>query len=170
MSEKFAIVTGTSSGLGKAMAELLLEKNYTVFGGSRSGSTIDHDNFFDISLDVTSEESVEEFYGLVKDTTDEVQLLVNNAGICQMSSIEDTKLKDFEGQLKTNLVGPFLMLKNFSELIVEGESHVINILSTAAKHAYPNVSAYNASKFGFLGMIEAIKKEWSSKVRGTPTR
>jgi NAD(P)-dependent dehydrogenase (short-subunit alcohol dehydrogenase family) len=160
MSEKFAIITGVSSGLGQATAELLLEKDYIVFGGSRTGSDIDDENFFDIKLDVSDENSVEDFYAVIAESTNQVDLLINNAGICFMAPIGETDSEMFLDHLQTNLYGPFLMLKKFEDFIIQGESHIINILSTAAKWGYPNVSAYNASKFGFDGFLKALKLEW----------
>jgi NAD(P)-dependent dehydrogenase (short-subunit alcohol dehydrogenase family) len=158
--QKCAIVTGSSSGLGLAMTASLLEMGYTVFGGSRSGTEIEHDQFYDVELDVTSEESVIEFYETIKDFTDGIHLLINNAGICEMSSIEEMSSDQFQDSLLTNTVGLFHIFKYFTPFIVKKETHVVSILSTAAQYGYPNVSAYNASKFGAQGFLQSIKKEW----------
>lgn len=158
--QKCAIVTGSSSGLGLAMTSSLLEMGYTVFGGSRSGTEIEHDQFYDVELDVTSEESVIEFYETIKDFTDGIHLLVNNAGICEMSSIQEMSSDQFQDSLLTNTVGLFHIFKYFEPFVVKKETHVVSILSTAAQYGYPNVSAYNASKFGAQGFLQSIKKEW----------
>jgi NAD(P)-dependent dehydrogenase (short-subunit alcohol dehydrogenase family) len=138
----------------------LLFSGYTVFGGSRSGTDIEHDKFYDVELDISSEESVEEFFETVREFTDKIHLFVNNAGICEMSPVSDTSTEVFELHLATNTLGPFLLFRNLESLIVKGETHIISILSTAAHYGYPNVAAYNASKFGQLGLIESLKKEW----------
>ncbi len=158
--QKCAIVTGSSSGLGLAMTTSLLDMGYTVFGGSRSGTDIEHDQFYDVELDVSSEESVIEFYETIKDFTDGIHLLINNAGIYEMSSLSEMSSDQFQDSLLTNTVGVFHILKYFTPFIVKRESHVLSILSTAAHYGYPNVSAYNASKFGTLGLLQSIKKEW----------
>lgn len=166
--ERFAIVTGSSSGLGLEITKFLLSNGYTVFGGSRSGTEIEHDNFFDVELDIASEEAVEEFYETVREYTDKVHLVVNNAGICDFTSVADTTSEAFEQHLATNTLGPFLLFKGLESFIIPEQTHIISILSTAAHYGYPNVSAYNASKFGQLGLIESLKKEWKShKVRFT---
>lgn len=166
--DRFAIVTGSSSGLGLEITKSLLFSGYTVFGGSRSGTDIEHDKFYDVELDITSEESVEEFFETVREYSDKIHLFVNNAGICEMGPVAETSTESFELHLATNTIGPFLLLKNLESLIVKGETHVISILSTAAQYGYPNVSAYNASKFGQLGLIESLKKEWKEhKLRFT---
>ena len=166
--EKCAIVTGSSSGLGLEITQSLLYSGYTVFGGSRSGTDLEHENFYDVELDISSAESVEEFYETVREFTAEVHLVVNNAGICDMASVGAMSVEQFEEHLAINTVGPFLLFKGLETFLVKNETHIVSILSTAAHYGYPNVSAYNASKFGQLGLIESLKKEWKDhKVRFT---
>jgi len=166
--EKCAVVTGSSSGLGLEITKSLLNFGYTVFGGSRSGTELEHDNFYDVELDITSSESVEEFFETIREFTDKVHLLISNAGICEMSPVVDTEIESFEEHLATNTIGPFLIFKNLESFLVPGDAHIISILSTAAHYGYPNVAAYNASKFGQLGLLESLKKEWKDqKVRFT---
>jgi 3-oxoacyl-[acyl-carrier protein] reductase len=166
--EKCAIVTGSSSGLGLEISKSLIFAGYTVFGGSRSGTDLEHDNFYDVELDVTSDESVDEFYETVREFTDEIHLVINNAGICEMSPVAQTSTEVFEQHLATNTLGPFLLFQGLESFLVPNETHIISILSTAAHFGYPNVGAYNASKFGQLGLIESLKKEWKDhKLRFT---
>jgi len=166
--EKCALITGSSSGLGLEISKYLLGNNYTVFGGSRSGTPIDHEKFYDVELDITSEESVEEFFETIREFTPHLHLVISNAGICEMGSVADMSLESFEEHLATNTIGPFLLFKHLESFLIKSETHIISILSTAAHYGYPNVSAYNASKFGQLGLIESLKKEWKEyKVRFT---
>jgi NAD(P)-dependent dehydrogenase (short-subunit alcohol dehydrogenase family) len=166
--EKCALVTGSSSGLGLEITKSLIESGYTVFGGSRSGTEFEHENFYDVELDITSEESVEEFFETIREYTSKLHLIVNNAGICEMSPLSETTLEQFESHLATNTIGPFLLFKHIESFLIKNETHIISILSTAAQYGYPNVSAYNASKFGQLGLIESLKKEWvEHKIRFT---
>ncbi|HLW57885.1 MAG TPA: SDR family oxidoreductase [Bacteriovoracaceae bacterium] len=160
--EKMAIVTSSSSGLGFEITQSLLDQGFTVFGGSRSGTSIEHDNFYDVELDITSEESVIEFYETIREFTEDIHLFVNNAGMCQMSSVIDMSTSMFEDHLATNTVGPFMMFKYLAPFIIPQETHIISILSAASHYGYPNVSGYNASKFGQRGLIESLKKEWKS--------
>lgn len=166
--EKFALVTGSSSGLGLEITKFLIESGYTVFGGSRSGTEFEHDNFFDVELDIASEDSVEEFFETVREFTDQLHLIVNNAGVCEMSSLSEMSLESFEEHLAINTVGPFLLFKNLESFLIKHETHIVSVLSTAAQYGYPNVGAYNASKFGQLGLLESLKKEWKDyKLRFT---
>lgn len=165
---KYALVTGSSSGLGLEITKSLINSGFTVFGGSRSGTDIEHENFYDVELDISSEESVEEFFETVREFTDKIHLVVNNAGICEMASVSDMNVEMFEQHLATNTIGPFLLFQGLESFIVKNETHIISILSTASQYGYPNVSAYNASKFGQLGLIQSLKKEWKDyKLRFT---
>lgn len=166
--ERFALVTGSSSGLGLEITKHLIESGYTVFGGSRSGTDFEHENFYDVELDITSEESVEEFFETVREFAPHLHLVVNNAGMCEFASLSDTTLEQFEEHLATNTIGPFLLFRHLEPFLIKNETHIISILSTAAQYGYPNVSAYNASKFGQLGLLQSLKKEWKDhKVRFT---
>lgn len=166
--DKCAIITGSSSGLGLEITKSLLFSGYTVFGGSRSGTELEHDNFYDVELDITSAESVEEFFETVREFTDQVHIVVNNAGLCEMQSLSETSTESFELHLATNTLGPFLLFQGLESFLIKDETHIISILSTAAHYGYPNVAAYNASKFGQLGLIQSLKKEWKDyKVRFT---
>jgi NAD(P)-dependent dehydrogenase (short-subunit alcohol dehydrogenase family) len=168
MDSRSAIVTGSSSGLGLEISKALLGFEFTVFGGSRSGTPLEHENFYDVELDVTDPGSVDEFFETVREFTPHVHLVVNNAGICEMASVGDTSVEAFEQHLATNTLGPFLLFQGLEPFLVKNETHVVSILSTAAHYGYPNVAAYNASKFGQLGLIESLKKEWKDhKVRFT---
>jgi 3-oxoacyl-[acyl-carrier protein] reductase len=159
---KCAVVTGSSSGIGLEITKSLIDSGYTVFGGSRSGTELEHENFYDVELDITSEDSVVEFFETIREFTDVVHLVVNNAGVCEFGLVSETTSESFEQHLATNTLGPFLLFKHLVPFIVRGETHVVSLLSTAAHYGYPNTSAYTASKFGQLGMIESLKKEWKS--------
>jgi len=166
--DRFAIVTGSSSGLGLEITKSLLFSGYTVFGGSRSGTNIEHEKFYDVELDISSEESVEEFYETVREFTDVIHLVINNAGLCEFGLVSEMNLSVFESHLATNTVGPFLLFQGLESMLVKGETHIVSILGTSAHYGYPNVAAYNASKFGQLGLIESLKKEWKDyKIRFT---
>ena len=87
MEDKFALITGTSSGLGHQMAQFLLEEGYTVIGVSRRESPISHPQFIDILCDIRDEASVEEMYELVANHSETLDLIVLNAGIFEMAPL-----------------------------------------------------------------------------------
>lgn len=156
----YALITGTSSGLGFEMARFLLEEGYTVIGLSRSGTELDHPDFIDIICDIRDEGSVEEMYELVSETTDSIHLIVLNAGIFEMAPLVETSSNEFNDHLATNVTGPFHILKHGVDFVVEDETHIVTISSIAAKKGLSNISAYSASKFALNGLIESVRDEW----------
>lgn len=160
MEDKFALITGTSSGLGYEMAQFLLEEGYSVIGVSRRGTAIDHPQFIDILCDIKDEPSVEEMYELIGNHTDKLNLLVLNAGIFEMSPLVETSTKEFTDHLTTNVVGAFHILKHAHEFLIEEETHIVTVSSIASKKGLANISAYSASKFALNGMIESLREEW----------
>lgn len=159
-SREFALITGTSSGLGYKMAQFLLEEGITVIGVSRSGTDLDHSNFIDIVCDIREENAVEEMYELIAGHTDSLHLIILNAGIFEMSPLVETSTKEFTDHFSTNVTGAFHILKHACDFLVEGETHIVTISSIAAKKGLANIAAYGASKSALNGMIESLKEEW----------
>ncbi len=160
MEDKFALITGTSSGLGHQMAQFLLEEGYTVIGVSRRESPINHPQFIDILCDIRDEASVEEMYELVANHSETLDLIVLNAGIFEMAPLIETSTKEFNNHLQTNVLGAFHILKHASEFLIEDYSHIVTVSSIASKKGLANISAYSASKFALNGMIESLREEW----------
>lgn len=158
---QFALITGTSSGLGYEMAQFLLDEGYTVIGVSRRGTAIENPHFIDILCDIKDEASVEEMYELISNHTDNLHVIVLNAGIFEMSPLTETSTKEFADHLTTNVVGAFHILKHSSEFLVEDETHIVTVSSIASKKGLANISAYSASKFALNGMIESLREEWA---------
>lgn len=158
--EKYALVTGCSSGLGYEMVNWLLEEDYVVFGVSRSGLDINNGNYVDIICDIRDEDEVREMVEIVNQNTYGLNLIVNNAGIFEMASLKETSSETFLDHLQTNVQGTFHVLKNLEDFLIENETHVITISSIAAKKGFANVSAYCSSKFALNGLIESIREEW----------
>lgn len=80
----FALVTGSSGGLGLEICQYLLDSGYTVFGVSRTESDLDDSNFIDISCDLRDEEAVEEMFEAIGEECEGLNLIVNCAGIFEM--------------------------------------------------------------------------------------
>ena len=158
--KKIAIVLGTSSGIGKAVAMTLLSKDYIVYGGSRSESFISHENFIDIEIDITQRDHINNFIEEVKSDTEVVDLLVNAAGVCEMNSFEESSDLELRAHLETNVIGYFNFLKKFEPLILSEETHIINLYSISAKSYYENTIAYSTSEHAKKAMLNVLEKEW----------
>lgn len=158
--KKYAIVTGTSSGLGEGALETLLSLDYVVFGGSRRKSLIDHQNFIDIELDIMSKESVEDFFNTISEYTDRIDIFVNNASYAEFASFSNLSYDEFLSQYQTNTAGTFYLYKCAENFLIAGRSHFVNTLSLAAKKSYPNLSAFCSAEQGKLGFLKSLELEW----------
>lgn len=156
----FILITGTSSGLGFNMAQMLLDQGHQVIGVSRRGTNLDHANFIDVICDIKDEEAVEEMYELISNHTNHLDIIVLNAGIFEIAPLNETSSKEFRDHLETNVIGAFHILKHAEDFIEEGESHIITISSLASKNGLSNMSAYSASKFALNGLIDSLRVEW----------
>lgn len=161
MKSKIAIVTGASSGIGEATAELLASSGFTVYGTSRRGPKTGQNSFKMISLDVNSEESVEAAINEVIKLEGRIDLLVNNAGFgvapggAEESSIEQAKLifdTNFFGIIRTTRAVVPYMRK-------QGEGRIINIGSVLGFLPAPYMALYAATKHAVEGYSESLDHE-----------
>ena len=159
---KFAIVTGSSQGLGLSLVNYLLDENYIVFAASRSGTPVQHGNLVDIICDVRRESDVESMFEEIDQMTNQIHLVLNNAGICRIDPIDETATSDFQDHLQTNVTGVFHILKHLKPYLIENETHVLNISSKAGINGIANWSAYCASKFALEGLISSCREEWKN--------
>jgi len=154
-----AFITGTSKGLGKALAELLLqEENYHVVGISRK-QTIQHPNYKHIVLDLSDVEIVEGFR-FPQDDYDKY-ILINNSGTIEpIAHLGHEYATDIKNNFNINLVSPSILMnifmRQFSSL---GKPlHLINVSSGAGKYPVDGWSSYSASKAG-IDMFSLVLKE-----------
>ncbi len=168
-----AIVTGSTRGIGKETALLLLQKGLNVIISSSSQQSVDnviqeiHDKFpskkenvLGLKCDVSKYSNVKSLVDVSVKTFGKIDILVNNAGIVYFKSIIDTTEEEWNKTIDTNLNGVFLFTKEVLPYMIENKSGVIvNVSSGAGKSGFPNLSAYCASKFGVIGFTESIAKE-----------
>jgi short-subunit dehydrogenase len=144
------LVTGASSGIGQAIAQLLTARGFTVFGTSRkpTGNLI--------PLEVRSDDSVR----ACVERVGKIDVLVNNAGYSLMGSAEETSLDEAKAQLETNFFGVVRMVKAvLPGMRKAGAGKIITIGSLAGITAIPFGAFYTASKFALEGYTEALWHE-----------
>ena len=158
--KKIAIVTGASSGIGKATAGALAQEGWHVIAAARRTDKIqavaDEIGGTAIELDVTDQESVDKLAAQVE----RVDLLVNNAGGAMgMDSIKDANLDDWQWMYDVNVLGTLRMTKALLDKLIASEGHVINIGSMASFTAYAGGAGYNAAKFGEGALTRVLRLE-----------
>jgi 3-oxoacyl-[acyl-carrier protein] reductase len=167
------IVTGSTRGIGKETALLLLQNGLNVIISSRSQQSVDnviqeiHDKFpskkenvLGLKCDVSKHSDVKSLVDVSVKRFGRIDVLVNNAGIVYFESIMDTTEEEWNKTIDTNLKGIFLFTKEVLPYMIENKSGVIvNVSSGAGKYGFPNLSAYCASKFGVIGLTESVAKE-----------
>jgi NAD(P)-dependent dehydrogenase (short-subunit alcohol dehydrogenase family) len=158
-SQKIAIVTGASRGIGRGVAEALLKEGWKVWICSRDPKQAVQEMGGEVEgrpVDVRSQEQVDAFVKEVLDAEGRVDLLVNNAGLGRFASVDELTGDQWREVIETNLNGPFYFLRAVAPALKrQGAGWVINIASLAAKNPFAGGAAYNASKFGLVGFSEA---------------
>ena len=161
--QKVAIVTGASSGIGKATARKLLEHGFRVHAGARRtdamaelgalGARVQH-------LDLTVPESIDAFIGEVLREGDRIDLLVNNAGYGLYGAVEDVRIADARAQMEVNLFG----LARAIQLVLptmrrSRAGRIINVSSIGGKIWSALGAWYHASKFAVEGLSDCLRNE-----------
>jgi NAD(P)-dependent dehydrogenase (short-subunit alcohol dehydrogenase family) len=172
LAGRIALVTGASKGIGRAVAVTLSEAGATVVVTARSAEPLaalaETIGGYAIAADVTSLADVESLPDRVADIAGGAPgILVNAAGAFALSPFTGTDPAEFERLVRVNLVGPFLVTRNFLGAMLEaGAGHVVTIGSVAGRHPLAGNTAYAASKFGLRGLHEVLALE----LRGTGVR
>ena len=156
MTSKRAVVTGSSSGIGKAIVLQLLEKGHIVYGLSRRDGGISHPNFHFIKTNVRNIEEINNAF----ETIGNCDFLVNNAGLGKFSLIEKTSIEDWQEMFETNVNAIFYCTRKVIENMKRnGHGHIINIASTAGLEGYATATAYCGTKHAVKGISQALYKE-----------
>ena len=161
MSE-IAIVTGGSRGIGRGIAEALLAEGWKVWICSRSPESVDKavqemdGRIQGRPVDVRDQGQVEAFVKEVVDAEGRIDCLVNNAGLGHFAPVDEITGDQFREVIETNLNGCFYFIRAVAPAMKkQGSGWIVNIASLAGKNPFTGGSAYNASKFGLIGLSEA---------------
>jgi NAD(P)-dependent dehydrogenase (short-subunit alcohol dehydrogenase family) len=134
------LITGSSRGLGRALAEAVLAEGHNLVATARNPAQLDNikqrypSSVLTISLDVTDEQSAEQAVKATVERFGRLDVLVNNAGYGDVGSIEDTSLSDFRAQIETNLFGTIIVTKAALPLMREqGAGHIIQVSSVGGR-------------------------------------
>lgn len=167
MAGKAVLVTGASTGIGRATALLLDSKGFTVFAGVRksvdgealrsSGS----DRMRPIILDVTVPEQIAEAARTIAEHVGEAGLsgLINNAGIAAAAPLEFVPIDDFRHQLEVNVVGQLAVTQAVLPLLRLARGRIVNVTSIGGLIAGAMLGPYHASKFALEALTDTLRVE-----------
>ena len=160
------LITGSSRGLGRAFTEAALAAGHSVVAGARNPDQLADlrskfgEKIHPVSLDVTNEARAKAAVDAAVAHFGRLDVLVNNAGYGNVSSVEDTPLDDFRAQIETNLFGVIIMTKAVLPYFRERRAgYIIQVTSIAGRLGPLGRAPYAAAKFGVEGFSESLAKE-----------
>lgn len=166
MTKKIWFITGISSGLGKALAQTVIDNGDFVVGTFRSQIQADafnnqhKDDAFALTLDITKPTEIEKAFKFITGQFGKVDVLVNNAGFGFAGAIEETSITETREIFEANFFGTLQLTQIFLPLFRQQKcGHIIQISSHGGFKAFPGFGIYNASKFALEGFSEALAIE-----------
>src|SRR5512141_54261 len=178
---KVAVITGSSRGLGRALAVEFAKRGARLIINSRSGSEPDlaeterqvkelGAEVFAIKAGVSRRADVERLVGEALERFGRVDILINNAsalGPTPMPYLADYSIEDFEAVLRTNVTGPFMLTRALiGQMLTRGTGSIINVSSDAGVVGYPTWGAYGVSK----AALDHLTRTWAAELQGTGVR
>jgi NAD(P)-dependent dehydrogenase (short-subunit alcohol dehydrogenase family) len=166
MTTKTWLVTGCSTGFGRALATILLERGEQVVTTARNPATVqdlvaDHrERALGLALDITDAAAVARAVEAAHERFGRIDVLVNNAGYGAMGAVEDTPADIARAMMETNFFGTLAMIQAvLPQMRARGAGQIVNIGSVAGQIGFPTLSYYCASKFALAGLSESLAAE-----------
>ena len=177
IKDKVVIIPGASSGIGEATAVMLAERGAKVVLGARglnrlealarrimgAGGEVTY-----AQTDVRRREDLTSLVKLALDRYDQLDVLVNNAGVMPVSPLDDLRVEDWENMIDVNIKGVLYGIAAALPVFrKQGFGHFVNTASTAGHKTVPNQSVYSATKFAVRAISEGLRMEAGEKLRVT---
>ncbi len=166
LSDSVVLVTGASEGIGLALARRLAARGAHVVGLARSEERLAEvaaelgDRFQGVPCDVRDAAAVRAATDRAAEAHGRLDALVNNAGLGRFGPVDELPEEDWAAQMDTNLSGVFFATRAaVPHMKAAGRGHIVNVASVAGLVGNPELSAYNATKFGLRGFSDSTMKE-----------
>jgi NAD(P)-dependent dehydrogenase (short-subunit alcohol dehydrogenase family) len=166
MTKKIILITGVSSGFGRAFAEAALAEGHTVVGTVRNENaqkefaTIEPQRAKSLILDVTNFAAIDSSISKIEREIGPIDVLVNNAGYGHEGIFEESPLEEMRHQFDVNVFGAVAMMRAVLPAMRKRRSgHIINITSMGGYITMPGIAYYCGSKFALEGISETLAKE-----------
>ncbi len=161
--QRSVLITGASTGIGRATAEYLAEKGYYVYAGARKQKDIESldsfKNIHAVKLDVTIQSQVDEAIETIKETTGSLFAIINNAGIAVAGPLMDIEVEEMRQQFEVNLYGVHRVTKAVFPLLLESKGRIVMMSSDSGFFATPFFGPYCSSKHALEGYSDSLRRE-----------
>lgn len=166
-----AVITGASKGIGKAIAEKLLQKKFDIAICARSSDVLEHvreewehlypqSRIMTATVDMQQQTEVKQFARAILEHFGHVDILVNNAGFFYPGKLADEAETQLESMMATNLFGAYYLTRELLPSMKErAMGHIFNVCSIASLKAYPNGGSYSVTKYALLGFNDNLREE-----------
>jgi NADP-dependent 3-hydroxy acid dehydrogenase YdfG len=170
--KKTVLITGATSGIGKACAELFAKNNYRLILTGRRKERLEElaknligTEVFLLNFDIRQRKQTFDAIDSLPQEWKQIDLLINNAGLAAgIASFDSAELDDWEQMIDTNLKGLLYITKAVLPLMPDNNgSHIINLASIAGKEVYPNGNVYCATKFAVDALSKAMRIDLLSR-------
>jgi NAD(P)-dependent dehydrogenase (short-subunit alcohol dehydrogenase family) len=156
---KVILITGASSGIGRACALHLASLGHRVYGTSRRPQTEDTGCMM-LQMDVTDDASVEMGIQILLEREGRIDVVVNNAGVGYGGSMEDTSIEEAKDTFETNFFGVLRVCRAaLPAMRAQGSGTIINVSSIGGQMGLPYQGLYSASKYAVEGVTESLRME-----------
>ncbi len=161
--ERAILITGTSTGIGLRMTELLSANGFFVYAGVRTTEDFERldamDNVQAVRLDVTIQSEIDGAVAFVRSQGKGLYGLINNAGVVVLGPLIELSEEDMQFQLDVNLFGPYRVTKAFADLLIESKGRIMTTSSISGILAGQRMGAYSMSKHGVEAYTDALAAE-----------
>lgn len=160
IKRQIMLITGTSKGIGRYLAEYYLDKDCYVIGCSRSDSDLQHDSYKHFTLDVSDEIEVKKLFSEIRKRHKRLDVLINNAGIASMNHMLLTPLSTVRKIFNTNYIGTFLFCREAAKLMgANNYGRIVNFATVATRMKLEGELVYASSKAAIESLTQILARE-----------
>ena len=157
------LITGTSRGIGRYLAQYYVEKGFQVVGCSRGPTDYESKHYQHFCLDVADEDNVVRMFAEIRKGYARLDVLINNAGIASLNHVLLTPLKTAQSILNTNFIGTFLFCREAAKLMQKNHwGRIVNFSTVAAPLKLEGEAIYASSKAAVMTLTQVLARELSS--------